>query len=194
MKTSKLMATGASFLAAVVLFTGCAGVTHEPKVDMSAQADIDDGAFIAALEKIGVDDSDIDVMNDTSFSFTGDSTDFEVIVNIDAISDKDNQYSYTKCVDEATAKALFNFYYSDYDGIFDNKNFSGISSHEAGDNTAYILIDGRYDDKIANTYTPYHDAIFLKGDTVIVAIASDYDLTIEKEVNDFLDALGYPHP
>ena len=194
MKTSKLMATGASFLAAVVLFAGCAGVTHEPKVDMSAQADIDDGAFIAALEKIGVDDSDIDVMNDTSFSFTGDSTDFEVIVNIDAISDKENQYSYTKCVDEATAKALFNFYYSDYDGIFDNKNFSGISSHEVGDNTAYILIDGRYDDKIANTYTPYHDAIFLKGDTVIVAIASDYDLTIEKEVNDFLDALGYPHP
>lgn len=194
MNTSKLMATGASFLAAAMLFAGCAGVTHEPKVDMAAQADIDDGAFMAALEKIGVDNSDIDVMTDTSFSFTGDSTDFEVIVNIDAISGRENQYSYTKCVDEETAKALFDFYYADYDSVFDSKNFSGISSHEVGSNTAYILIDGRYDDQIAGTYTPYHDAIFLKGDTVIVAIASDYDLTIEKEVNDFLDTLGYPHP
>ena len=174
MNTSKLMATGASFLAAAMLFAGCAGVTHEPKVDMAAQADIDDAAFKAALEKIGVD--------------------FEVVINIDATSDKENQYSYTKCVDEATAKALFDFYYADYEGLFDNKNFSGISSHEVGSNTAYILIDGRYDDQIAGTYTPYHDAIYLKGDTVIVAISSDYDLTIEKEVNDFLDALGYPHP
>ena len=150
MKTSKIMATGASFLAAAMLFAGCAGVTHEPKVDMAAQADIDDAAFTAALEKIGVDESYLDVMTDTSFSFAGDSTDFEVVINIDATSDKENQYSYTKCVDEATAKALFDFYYD--------------------------------------------DAIYLKGDTVIVAISSDYDLTIEKEVNDFLDALGYPHP
>ena len=194
MKTSKIMTAGASFLAAAMLFAGGAGVTHEPKVDMAAQADVSDADFLAALEKIGVDSSYVEVMADTSFSFAGDSTDFEVIVNIDAISDIENQYSYTKCVDEATAKALFDFYYADYEGLFDNKNFSGISSHEVGGNTAYVLIDGRYDDKIANTYTPYHDAIYLKGDTVIVAISSDYDLTIEKEVNDFLDALGYPHP
>ena len=109
------MATGASFLAAAMLFAGCAGVTHEPKVDMAAQADIDDAAFTAALEKIGVDESYLDVMTDTSFSFAGDSTDFEVIINIDATSDKENQYSYTKCVDEATAKALFDFYYADYE-------------------------------------------------------------------------------
>ena len=194
MKTSKIMTAGASFLAAAMLFAGCAGVTHEPKVDMAAQADLSDADFLEELEKIGVYNSYVEVMADTSFSFAGDSTDFEVIVNIDAISDKENQYSYTKCVDEATAKALFDFYYADYEGIFDSKNFSGISSHEVGSNTAYVLIDGRYDDKIANTYTPYHDAIYLKGDTVIVAISSDYDLTIEKEVNDFLDALGYPHP
>ena len=81
-----------------------------------------------------------------------------------------------------------------YDHIFDAKEFSGISSHEVGSNTAYVLIDGRFDNEGANTYTPYHDAVFLKGDTVIVVIASDYVLSIEKEVNDFLNALGYPHP
>ena len=119
---------------------------------------------------------------------------YEVEYCIDAYADNENYYSYVKCVDEDTAMALFEYYYSDYKDIFDAKDFSGISSHEVGSNTAYILIDGRYDDKAANTYTPYHDAIFLKGDTLVMAIASDYDLAIEKEVNTFLDALGYPHP
>ena len=104
------------------------------------------------------------------------------------------QYSYTRCVDESTAKDLFDYYYSDYSGILDDKDFSGIKSYEIGTNTAYLLIDGRYDDKINNTYTPYHDAIYLKGNTVIIVTAADYDLSIEKEVNTFLDALGYPHP
>ncbi len=194
MKTSKLTTALASLLAAATLFTGCAGITHEPKVDMSTLKEVEDKDFLDALEAIGVDNSDISVMADTSFSFKGDDADFEVIVNLDATSEKDNQYSFTRCVDEETAKALFDYYYDDYDHIFDNKDFSGISSHEVNDTTAYILIDGRYDDKNANTYTPYHDAIYLLGDTVIVAIASDYDLSIEKEVNDFLDALGYPHP
>ena len=188
------MATGASLLAAAMLFTGCAGITHEPKVDMSSLTTADEDAFIAALDKIGISDSDIDAMYDTSFSFAGDSTDFEVIVNIDAVSDKENQYSYTRCVDEATAKDLFDYYFDDYDHILDDKDFSGIKSYEVGTNTAYLLIDGRYDDKINNTYTPYHDAIFLKGNMVVIVTAADYDVSIEKEVNTFLDALGYPHP
>ena len=54
MNTSKLMATGASFLAAAMLFAGCAGVTHEPKVDMAAQADIDDAAFTAEFSILSV--------------------------------------------------------------------------------------------------------------------------------------------
>ncbi|WP_034448492.1 hypothetical protein [Butyrivibrio sp. AE2032] len=191
---SRLKAAGALVIAATVLFTGCAGITHEPKVDMSTLKQVDDEDFIKALGAIGIDESDVDEMLDTSFSFNDDDTDFEVTINLDAVSDNGNQYSFTQCVDEETAKALFDYYYADYDGIFDNKDFSGISSHEVGSNTAYVLIDGRYDDKVENTYTPYHDAIYLLGDTVIVAIASDYDLSIEKEVNDFLDALGYPHP
>ncbi len=194
MRSSKILITGASVIAASILFAGCAGITHEPKVDMSSLNAVDDMAFLNALEAIGIDKSDAEVMADTSFSFADDDTDFEVIINIDATSEKDNQFSYTHCVDEKTAKALFDYYYSDYDRVFDAKDFSGISSHEVGNNFAYVLIDGRYDDMITKTYTPYHDAIFLRGDTVIVAIASDYDFSVEKEVNEFLDALGYPHP
>ena len=194
MKTSKFLTASSLVLATAMLFSGCAGITHEPEVDMSSLKQVDEDDFFTALSAIGIDKSDTDIMEDTSFSFDGDSTDFEIIYCIDAYADNENYYGYTKCADEATAKALFEYYFDDYDHIFDSKDFSGIKSYEVGDNTAYLLIDGRYDDKAANTYTPYHDALFLKGDTVIVAIASDYDLSIEKEVNTFLDALGYPHP
>ena len=194
MKTSKLLTTGALVLTAATLFAGCAGVTHEPKVDVSSLKEITEDDFFAALDKVGVSQSDAEIMEDTSFSFNGSDVDFDIEYNIDAVADSGNYYSYTRCVDESTAKALFEYYYDDYDHIFDNKSFSGIQRHEVGDTTAYVLIDGRYDDKVANTYTPYHDAIFLKGDTVIIVTASDYDLSIEKEVNNFLDALGYPHP
>jgi len=194
MKASRLFAVIALLSAAAVLFAGCAGITHEPTVDMSSLSAIDDSAFFDALNEIGIGKDDVKIMSDTSFSFANDDRDYAIEISLDATSEKGNQYSYTRCVDEANAKALFEYYYDNYDQIFDAKDFSGISSHEVGSNTAYVLIDGRYDDKTTNLYTPYHDAIFLKGDTVIAVIASDYELSIEKEVNDFLNALGYPHP
>lgn len=194
MKVSKIIAAEASVLSAVFLLAGCAGITHEPKVDMSSLSKVDEAAFLDALSSIGIERSDVQSMVDTSFSFTDNNTEYEVVINLDVTSDKKNQYSFTQCADEATARELFEYYYDNYDGVFEAREFSGISSHETAGNSAYVLIDGRYDNKTANTYTPYHDALYLKEDTVIVVIASDYDLTIEKEVNDFLDALGYPHP
>ena len=194
MKSSRLFAAVASAFAAAFLFAGCAGITHEPQVDMSSLATVDDNAFFAALNGIGIEKTEVEIMSDTSFTFANDDREFAVIISLDATSAKDNQYSYTRCEDEATAKALFDYYYGNYDHIFDAKEFSGISSHEVNANTAYVLIDGRYDDRATDSYTPYHDAVFLKGDTVITVIASDYELSVEKEINDFLNALGYPHP
>ncbi|MCR5327695.1 MAG: hypothetical protein K6E12_02415 [Saccharofermentans sp.] len=194
MKSTKFLTAGSMILASVMLFAGCAGITHEPEVDVDSLKEIDEEDFFKALEAIGIEESDTEIMEDSSFSFSGEDIDYEVEYCIDAYADNENYYSYVRCVDEDTAMALFEYYYSDYKDVFDAKDFSGISSHEVGSNTAYVLIDGRYDDKAANTYTPYHDAIFLKGDTLVIAIASDYDLSIEKEVNTFLDALGYPHP
>ena len=194
MKSTKLMMAGTLALAAATLFSGCAGITHEPKVNMSGLKEVSEDDFFSALEKIGIDEYNTNVMEDTSFSFEDDDTEFDIEYSIDAYADNENFYSQTRCVDEATARELFQYYYNDYTYLFDSKNFSGIQSHELGDTTGYLLIDGRYNDNAAGTYTPYHDAIFLKGNTVVFAMASDYDLSIEKEVNDFLDALGYPHP
>ena len=194
MELSKSKTTGALIIAAAMLFTGCEGITHEPAVDVSSLKAVDENDFFNALAAIGIEKSDAKIMEDTCFTFTGYDTEYNVIYDIDANSDNKNFYSFVKCEDEATAKALFEYYYDGYTYLFDSKDFSGIKSTEIGENTAYLLIDGRYDDKASDTYTPYHDALYLKNDTVIVAMASDYDLAIEKEVNNFLDALGYPHP
>ena len=163
-------------------------------VNVNALRYISEEDFFIALESIGIQKSDTDCMYDTSFSFNDDDTDFEVKYCIDAYADNENYFSYARCADEATAKALFHYYFDDYVYLFDSKDFSGIKSYELGDNTGYLLIDGIYDDTVSGTYTPYHDAIFLKGDTVIFVMASDYDSAIEQEVDAFLDALEYPHP
>jgi hypothetical protein len=194
MKASDIVLTGASILTAAMLFAGCAGITHEPKVDMSALPVVDDAAFLNALNSIGIEEADVRTMADTSFSFSDNDTDYKVVINLDATSEKNNQFSYSQCADEKTARELFDYYYDNYDHLFDAEEFSGISSHEIGSDSAYVLIDGRCDNNTTNTYTPYHDAIFLKGDTVMVVVASDYDIITEKEINDFLKALGYPHP
>ena len=69
MKSTKLITAGASVLAVATLFAGCAGVTHEPKVDMDKLAVVDENDFLSALEKIDIKDSNIEKMEDTSFSF-----------------------------------------------------------------------------------------------------------------------------
>ena len=72
---------------------------------------INEEDFFRALEVIGIQKSNIEIMEDTSFSFNDVDTNFEVEYNIDAYADNENYYSYTRCADEATAKALFQYYW-----------------------------------------------------------------------------------
>ncbi|MBQ6303796.1 MAG: hypothetical protein IJK83_07200 [Clostridiales bacterium] len=194
MRYSKLWATGTSIIAAALLFAGCEGVTYEPEVDVASLKTVSEQDFFNALKSINIEEDETTTMKDTSFSFEGESEEYPIIFTIDVYSVSDNFFAYTHCADEKTAKDLFSYYYDQYDDVFESPDFSGIKSYNVGENTGYILIDGRRDNKEERSYLPYHDALFLKGDTVIVAVASDYQLDIEKEVDDFLDHLGYPHP
>ena len=108
-----------------MLFAGCAGITHEPKVDMSVLPVVDDAAFLNALNSIGIEEADVRTMSDTSFSFSDNDTDYKVVINLDATSEKNNQFSYSQCADEKTARELFDYYYDNYDHLFDAEEFSG---------------------------------------------------------------------
>ena len=76
MKAAKLFATGVSVLASAILLAGCAGLMQKKSVDMQSHRKVDDKAFINALGTIGIDESDVDIMSDTSFKFTDYDKDF----------------------------------------------------------------------------------------------------------------------
>lgn len=188
MKASKLKATGALVLAVAMLFAGCARVKEEPPVELASLKIADDTAFYTALSEIDIAESDTNVMENTAFKFTGSDAQFNVIISIDAKSDIGNVYSYTRCADEATAKALFDYYFYTYSSVLESENFTGAKGYKVFDNYAYLLISGACDNM------PYHDALYLLGDTVVVAFEGAGDPDNKKEIDTFLESLGYPAP
>lgn len=188
MKASKLKATGALVLAAAMFFTGCSKVKEEPPVELASLKVADETSFYAALSGIDIAESDTNVMENTAFKFTNSDAQFEVIISIDTKSDIGNVYSYTRCKDEATARALFDYYFYTYSSVLESENFAGAKGYKILENHAYLLISGVCDNM------PYHDALYLLGDTVVVAFEGAGDPANKKEIDTFLGALGYPAP
>ena len=155
---------------------------------------INDEIFIQALETIGVKESAIEVYEHTHFIYHDDDTAFSVIVMVSAKTYKGNTYFFARCVDVETAKDLFEYHYNSYEGAFDSPNFTGVTSHDVRDDTAYLIFNGELNDKFADVTTPYHDAIFRKDNVVIIVKTNMNYPDAEQEVDEFLDALGYPHP
>ena len=84
-------------------------------------------------------------------------------------------------------------FYDDYQDMMDDKDFEGRTSSRLTDTEGYILLngecdgDGIFDDDI-------YGGIYCKEDVVvIVLVRSDRDRDIDT-INEFLRAIGYPHP
>ena len=50
MKNSKLLTAGSLILASAMLFAGCAGITHEPNVDVSSLKEVSEDDFFTQYE------------------------------------------------------------------------------------------------------------------------------------------------
>jgi len=155
---------------------------------------ITDEIFIEALETVGIKESDITVYEDTYFYYKDKDSAFSVIVMASAKSYKGNEYFFARCVDVETAKKLFEYHYNSYDIEFEGPNFTGDCNYYVGKDTAYLIINGEHNDKFADVITPYHDAIFRKDNVVVIAKTNLNYPDAEIEVDEFLDAIGYPHP
>ena len=188
MKASKLKATGALVLAAAMLLSGCSRVKEEPPVELASLKVADETSFYAALSEIDITEADTNVMENTAFKFTNSDAQFEVIISIDTKSDIGNVYSYTRCKDETTARALFDYYFYTYSPVLESDDFAGAKGYKVLENHAYLLISGVCDNM------PYHDALYLLGDTVVVAFEGAGDPANKKEIDTFLESLGYPAP
>jgi len=188
----KLISVCACALAAATLFAGCSK-TYEIDFDTDF-GDIDEEDILEALDAIGFDD--YEEYEDGAFSFTG-SQDYDYDIDIDAETDV-SYFSYVKCSDEETAKALFEYYYENtYEAVIDgDEDLSGRSASEFDGNECYVIIHGSVDE--GDTTMIYHDLLLLKGDMVLIAMSNPTEsseiVDSRNEINTFLDSLGYPNP
>ena len=84
-------------------------------------------------------------------------------------------------------------FYDSYQDMMDDKDFDGRTPSRLTDDQGYILLNGEshsddfFDDDV-------YGGIFCKEDVVvIVLVRSDRDRDIDT-INEFLRAIGYPHP
>ena len=108
--------------------------------------------------------------------------------------DGDFHYEWIQFDSNSHAMDFFeDHFYDDYEDMMDDKDFDGRTSSRLTDTEGYILLngecdgDGTFDDDL-------YGGIYCKEDVVvIVLVRSDRDRDIET-VNEFLSAIGYPHP
>lgn len=146
---------------------------------------VDKKTFKSALEDVaGFDEDDIYDFKDY---YDGAEHDLDC-------SDGRIRYEYIQFEDNEAAMDYFeDYWYDDYEDMVDDGDFSGRRSSVITNTSAYILVNGEsdsddfFDDDI-------YGGFFCKEDTVVlVYTVSDRDRDIEA-VNEFLSAIGYPHP
>ncbi len=102
----------------------------------------------------------------------------------------DNQaYIYMEFEDEDAAIDYFeDNYYEDFEDYLLDEEFEGEESHKLKKDTGYILYNGEEEgDEV-------YGGIFLKGNTIVVAEAGSTKKSAKKDIDAFLDEIGYPKP
>ena len=175
----------AASMSAVMLlsFAGCDLLNK--KIDVDKLDEISEEEWVDALEEIGLDESEYYEYANDSFSFP-DGTSFKVDYEVDA----DTQlctYYYSKFSDTEQAGELFEYYEELYSDVLSNN----------GGKSGYIVLNGDFEDE--DSYSPYYDLLIWKDNVVVMCYLSNINSesevsTAKKEIDSFLDAIGYPKP
>jgi len=175
-------------------FTGCGFKRSEPTVDMSSFTDCGEETFIKALETVGIPKEKHTIHREHAFNFPDDETEYIYEYCLEATADNENYFAYVRCSEEKTAKLLFDHFYKKYNDVWSTKGFFGTYSENSSDTSGYVLINGRLNESDGKTYTAYHDALYFKGKTVIIMMASDNRSDIERQIDNLCKEIGVEHP
>ncbi|MCQ2482379.1 MAG: hypothetical protein MJ153_02685 [Clostridia bacterium] len=105
------------------------------------------------------------------------------------VYDDNKAYIYMEFEDEEAAKDYFeDNYYEDFEDYLLDEEFEGEESHKLKKDTGYILFNGEEEGD------DVYGGIFLKGETIVVAEAGSTKKSAMKDINAFLDEIGYPKP
>lgn len=194
MKVRNILA--ASMSAVMLLsFAGCDLLNR--KIDVDELDEISEDEWVDALEEIGFEERGYYEYANDSFSFP-DGTSFKVEYEVDADSQLCTYY-YSKFSDTEQAGELFEYYEELYSDVLSNNGgkFSGTKGYDSDEDSGYILLNGDFEDE--DSYSPYYDVLIWKDNVVVMCylsnINSESEVSIaKKEIDSFLDALGYPKP
>ena len=146
---------------------------------------VDKKTFKNALEDVA--DFDSDEIHDYEDYYDGAEHDLDCW-------DGNIRYEYIQFEDNEAAMDFFDdYYYEDFQDMVDDHDFSGTRFSSHTNTSAYIIINGEsdsddfFDDDI-------YGGFFCKEDTVVLVYAiSDRQRDMDA-VDEFLSAIGYPHP
>jgi len=146
---------------------------------------VDKKTFKSALEDVA--DFDDDQIYDYEDYYDGAEHDLDCW-------DDNIRYEYIQFEDNEAAMEFFDdYYYDGFEDMIEDGDFEGRRSSAHSNTSAYILVNGEsdsddfFDDDI-------YGGFFCKEDTVVIVYAiSDRDRDMEA-VDEFLSAIGYPHP
>lgn len=195
MKANKIIAASMT-LCMLASFTGCS--LFVTKIDVDSLDKIDEDEWIDALEEIGLTESDYYAYENDYFTFD-DGTRFDIVYEVDAES-AHCVYYYSRFASTEEAEALYEYYEELYYNVFHSigGTFSGTKGIDSDNDSGYIVLNGDFE-KDKSNYCPYYDILIWKDDVVIMAYLSNINSTADvnsakAEIDEFLDALGYPKP
>lgn len=190
----KLFALLTACILAVAALTGCNTGLKEPDVDMSSFNVCSEDRFISALETVGVPKDKHKIHKDYMLKFADEETAYTYEYCLEATADNENYFCYVRCTDEAMAKSLFEHFYAKYKDVWSGKSFRGGHSDSLNEAGGYVLISGKVRESDGKSYIAYHDALYFKGKTVILMMASDYRSDIERQIDNLCKEIGCQNP
>jgi len=109
--------------------------------------------------------------------------------------DDDVRYEFIEFKDEDDAVDFFeDYYYDDFTDVIEDEDFKGKQSSYLSDTMGYIIVNGEADSDFSRWDDDVYGGIYMKDGIVVIVMAySDKNSDI-KDVDEFLDYIGYPNP
>lgn len=145
---------------------------------------IDKKDFKKALKAIELDE-DMEEIEDDNVEYLGiDDAEYAA-----SAYDEDQMYMFIEFEDADAAKEYFeDEFYDDFEDAIEDEDIDGKYSNKISDDSGYIIVNGENDDE------EMYGGIYFKDNVMVVAISYTTKKSDMKDIDAFLDAIGYPKP
>ncbi len=139
--------------------------------------------FKKGLKAIELDE-DMEELEDDLEYYGFDDTEYVAMAE-----DDEQMYIFIEFEDAEVAKEYFeDEFYDDFEDAIEDEDIDGKYSYKISDNSGYILVNGENDDE------EMYGGIFFKDNILVAAVADSTKKSDMKDIDAFLEEIGYPKP